>query len=225
MMERTFEDRLSVSLTLTVEGTAHEIIAGSIKRVALELWSWGLQGEVEFLLMDNHAQGGQNKDALLASFLKPDLIEVTLGIKAILPQASARAEPTELKVKGFVTDKSLVEDVITTGDSNLILHRRYGIRFQDAAQLLWRQHHPTALYTAKTVKDVLEAHKGGKIDLSYDWEAGLGTSHPVLFLGLAPEDGASFYDWVMWYVHGHSGVFTHDYTTHGYKFAGAKNTS
>ncbi|WP_395833403.1 hypothetical protein [Cystobacter fuscus] len=225
MMERTFEDRLSVSLTLTVEGTAHEVIAGSIKRVALELFSWGLQGEVEFLLMDNHAQGGQNKDALLASFLKPDLIEITLGIKAILPQASARAEPTELKVKGFVTDKSLVEDAITTGDSNLILHRRYGIRFQDAAQLLWRQHHPTALYTGKTVKDVLEAHKGEKIDLSYDWDAGLGSSHPVLFLGLAPQDGASFYDWVMWYVHGHAGVFTHDYTTHGYKFAGAKDTS
>ncbi|WP_245814365.1 hypothetical protein [Cystobacter ferrugineus] len=225
MMERTFEDRLSVALTLTVGGVAHEVIAGSIKRVALELWSWGLQGEVEFLLTDNSAQGGQQKDALLADFLKPDLIEVALVIKAVLPEVAARVTPTELKVKGFVTDKSLVEDVITTGDSNLILHRRYGIRFQDAAQLLWRQHHPTALYTGKTVKDVLEAHKGEKISLSYDWDAGLGTSHPVLFLGLAPQDGASFYDWVMWYVHGHSGVFTHDYTTHGYKFAGAKDTS
>jgi hypothetical protein len=225
MMERTFEDRLSVSLTLTVGGTAHEIIAGSIKRVALELWSWGLQGEVEFLLTDNKTQGGQQKDALLADFLKPDLIEVALVIKAVLPEVAARIAPTELKVKGFVTDKSLVEDVITTGDSNLILHRRYGIRFQDAAQLLWRQHYPTALYTGKTVKDVLEAHKGGKISLSYDWDAGLGTSHPVLFVGLDPQEGASFYDWVMWYVHGRSGVFTHDYTTHGYKFTGAKDTA
>ena len=224
-MERTFEDRLSVALTLTVGDTAHEIIAGSIKRLALELRGWGLDGEVEFLLTDNTSQGGQQKDALLADFLKPDLLAVTLVLKAILPQASKQAAPVALTVKGFVTDKSLVEDVITTGDSNLLLHRRYRIRFQDAAQLLWRQHFPTALYTAKTVKDVLEAHKGEKITLAYDWDAGLGTSHPVLFVGLDPEQGTSFYDWVMWYVHGHGGVFTHDYATHGYKFAGAKDTS
>ena len=58
-MERTFEERLAVSLTLTIGGKAHKIIAGSIKRFALELWSWGLEGEVEFLLTDNRPQGGQ----------------------------------------------------------------------------------------------------------------------------------------------------------------------
>lgn len=224
-MERTFEDRLSVALTLTVGGTAHEVIAGSIKRLALELRPWGFEGEVEFLLTDNKSQGGQQKDALLADFLKPDLIEAQLVLKAVLPDATARVAPTALTVKGLVTDKSLVEDVITTGDSNLVLHRRYALRFQDTAQLLWRQHFPTALFTAKTVKDVLEAHKGEKVTLKYDWDAGLGTAHPVLFLGLAPEEGASFYDWAMGYVHEHGGVFTHDYTTHGYAFAGAKDTT
>ena len=42
------KERLAVALTLTIAGKAHKIIAGSIKRVALDLWSWGFEGEVEF---------------------------------------------------------------------------------------------------------------------------------------------------------------------------------
>ncbi|PTL85388.1 hypothetical protein DAT35_01320 [Vitiosangium sp. GDMCC 1.1324] len=225
-MERTFDERLAVSLTLTIGGKAHKVIAGSMKRFALDLWSWGLEGEAEFLLTDNQSQGGQDKDELLADFLKPDLVGVSLEVKAVLPETSGRPSHGALKIQGFVTEKSLVEDAVaTSGDSDVILHRRYGIRFLDAARLLWRQHYPCALYTSKTMKDVLEAHKGDKIRLAYDWQAGLGTTHSVLFVGLDPQSGVSFYDWVLWYVHGHAGVFTYDYATHGYKFAGAKDTS
>src|SRR5262249_23769811 len=122
--------------------------------------------------------------------------------------------------------KTLAEEAVLTGDSNLVLHRRYVVHFMDAARLLWRQHHPCALYTSKTVQDVLDAHKGDKISLAYDWAAGLSTSHPLLFVGrLEPRGGASFYDWVLWYVHDHLGVFTYDYGAHGYKLAAAKDAS
>jgi hypothetical protein len=226
MMESTFDERLAVSLTLTIGGKSHEVIAGSIKRFVLDLWSWGLEGEVDFLLTDNQGRGGQDKDALLADFLKSDLVEVLLEVKAVLPETSGRPTYTALKVKGFVSEKTLVEEVVPTkGGSDVILHRRYGIRFQDAARLLWRQHYPCALYTSKKVQDVLDAHKGDKISLTYDWEAGLGATHPMLFVGLEPGEGASFYDWVLWYVHGHAGVFTYDYSTQGYKLAGAKDSS
>ncbi len=225
-MERTFDERLAVSLTLTIAGKSHEIIAGSIKRFALDLWSWGLEGEVEFLLTDTQGRGGKEKDALLADFLKPDLVEVSLEVKGVLGETSSKPAHTALTVKGLVSEKTLVEEFVSTSSgSNVILHRRYGIRFQDAARLLWRQHHPCALYTSKTVKDVLDAHKGDKIGLTYDWDAGLGTSHAILFVGLDPGMGASFYDWVLWYVHGRMGVFTYDYAKQGYKFAGAKDTS
>lgn len=224
-MESTFQERLGVTLTLTIAGTAHKVISGSIKRLALELWSWGLEGEVEFMLTDNSSQGGQDKDKLLADFLKPDLVEVQLEVQADLPGTSSEPTYTPLKVKGYVTEKSLQEEVVTTGDSDLVLHRRYGIRFLDAARLLWRQHYPCALYTQKTVKDVLEAHKGDKIALDYDWDAKLGTQHSMIFVGLEPERGSSFYDWVLWYVHGNHGVFIHDYATHGYKLAAAKDAS
>ncbi len=225
-MESTFEERLAVTLTLTIAGKAHKIIAGSIKRFALELWSWGHEGEVEFLLTDNSARGGMEKDALLADFIKPDLVEVTLEVKAVLAESATKPTLSALTLKGLVTDKTLVEEgVPTTSGSDAVVHRRYGIRFLDAARVLWRQHYPCALYTSKKVKDILEAHKGDKISLSYDWDAGLGTTHPMLFVGLDPQSGASFYDWVLWYVHGRAGVFTYDYAKHGYKFAAAKDAS
>jgi hypothetical protein len=224
-MAPSVQERLAVTLTLTIAGKTHKVIAGSMKHFSLDLWSWGHEGEAEFLLIDTQGRGGQDKDALLADFLKSDLIEVTIEVKAVLPETSARPAHKPLTIKGLVSEKSLVEDVVTTGDSNLVLHRRYGIRFVDAARLLWRQHYPCALYTSKTVKDVLEAHKGDKIRLAYDWQAGLGSTHAILFLGLDPQRGASFYDWVLWYVHGRNGVFTYDYAAHGYKFATAKDTS
>ena len=59
-MQRIFDERLSVTLTLTIAGKAHKVIAGSMKRFTLDLWSWGLEGEAEFLLTDNSAQGGGN---------------------------------------------------------------------------------------------------------------------------------------------------------------------
>ena len=224
-MESTFDERLAVTLTLTISGKAHKVVAGSMKRFALDLWSWGLEGEVDFLLTDNKASGGKEKDNLLADFIKPDLVEVTLEVKAVLPDTSGRPVHSGLKIQGFVTEKSLVEESVSTGASEFILHRRYGIRFLDAARLLWRQHYPCALYTKKTVKDVLNAHKGDKIRLAYDWDAVLGKQHSMLFVGLDPQGGASFYDWVMWYVHGHGGVFSYDYATHGYKFAATKDAS
>jgi hypothetical protein len=224
MTQQLVKERLAVTLTLTIGGKAHKIIAGSMKRFSLELWSWGFEGEAEFLLLDTQGRGGQDKDALLADFLKADLVKVALEVKAVLPETSGQPTHTALKVEGYVTEKALVEQAITTGGSNLILHRRYSIRFVDAARLLWRQHHPCVLYTQKTLKDVLDAHKGEKIGLTYDWPV-LTATQPLIFLGLDPQDGASFYDWVLWLVHGRLGVFTYDYTAQGYKFAAAKDAS
>jgi hypothetical protein len=47
----------------------------------------------------------------------------------------------------------------------------------------------------------------------------------MIFVGLDDQRGASFYDWVLWYVHAQNGVFVHDYATHGYKISGAKDAT
>ncbi|MCY1075145.1 hypothetical protein [Archangium lansingense] len=217
-------DRLVVSLSLSIDGTTHTLPPGNIQSFELELHTWGLEGRVEFILADTQGHGGQQKDALLADFLKPDLAEVTLELKAVHTDAPKRPTPTSLKVKGLVADKTLTELPATPAAGTPLLHRRYGVRFVDAARLLWSQHFPCVLYTQKTFQDVLDAHKGEKISLTYDWDAVLGATRPQLFLGLGPEADASFYDLLLWYVDAHNGVLTYDYESQGYKLSAAKDT-
>lgn len=224
-MRGPFQDRLTVSLTLTLGGKAHAIPPGDIKSFELELHSWGLEGSVEFIVADTQGHGGKQKDAVLADFLKPDLGEVTLEVKAVYTDAAKKPQPTALKVKGLVEDKSLVEMQATPAQGTPILYRRYGVRFVDAARLLWQQHYPCVLYTQKSFKDVLEAHKGDKISLAYDWDAVLSATVPQLFVGLSPELEASFYDFLLWYVAGRNGVFAYDYAAQGYKLSAVKDAS
>ncbi len=222
-MADTFEDRLAVSLTLTIKGKAHAIPPGNIQSVSLEMHGWGLEGAVEFLLTDNSALGGKQKDALLKPFLEPDLVEVSLDVSAVQTDLKAKQKATPLQLKALVSSKSLVELPATNAPTSPLLHRRYSLRFTDPARLLWRQHHPCALYTEKTFKDVLEEHKGEKIALTYDWDAALGVTHPLLFVGLERALGASFYDLLLWYVDHHRGVLAYDAAKGQYSLLGAKS--
>ena len=94
MKEGAFSDRLVASLTVTLAGTAHTIPAGNIKAFELDLWSWGLEGRVEFLVADEAASGGQQVDEVLADFLKPDLGEVSLELKTNYTDLATKPTPT-----------------------------------------------------------------------------------------------------------------------------------
>ncbi|MBJ6765244.1 hypothetical protein JGU66_31150 [Myxococcaceae bacterium JPH2] len=218
-------DRLAISLTLTIGGTAHEVAPGDVKLLELDLHTWGHSGRVEFNVADTKGRGGQEKDALLPDFLKADLVEVSLALKAVYSDTATRPAFTSVKVKGLGVDKTLSEQTVVPAKGAPITTRRYGVRFIDAARLLWGQHHPCVLYTEKTLEDVLDAHKGDRIALTYDWSAGLGSTCPLIFLGLAPESGASFYDFVLWYVHTRNGILAYDYASQGYVFRAAKDST
>lgn len=226
MTVKPFQDRLSVSLTLTLGGTEHTIAPGNIKSFELELRSWGLKGRVEFMVADNQAAGGTVSDAILTDFLEQDLAEVSLELQTNYTDLPTTPTPTSLQVKGLVVDKSLVELPAADVKGAPLVYRRYGVRFQDAARLLWSQHYPCVLYTQKTMQDVLDAHKGDKISLTYDWQAGMGTTLPMIFLGHSPEPGAaSFYDFVLWYIDTRNGVLSYDYSSQGYAISGEKDSS
>ncbi|MDY7233072.1 hypothetical protein [Hyalangium rubrum] len=224
-METGFTDRLVPTLKLTLAGTEHTIPSGNVRTFELDLCGWGLEGWVEFLVVDDQGRGGKQKDEILADFLEADLGEVSLELKASFTDSPTMPEVTSLQVKGLIIDKSLTEMPATMAKGAPLLHRRYSVHFCDAARLLWRQHHPTVLYTSKTLKDVFDAHKGDKISLTYDWTDGLETSCPMIFLGLDPDSGASFYDFMLWYVDTRNGVLSYDYTEQGYKLSAAKDAS
>ena len=217
-------ERLAIGLKLTIAGKDFSVAPGDVKRLELDLFSWGHEGLVEFIVADTKTVGGKDKDELLATFLKPGLVEIEISIKAALSDDKAKDQPTAVKVKGIVLSKTLVEIPSDKRWGKNILFRRYGVRFCDAARHLWRQNNPCVLYTNKTLKDVINAHKGDKVTLEFKWDE-LTKSSPQWFLPLVPEHGASFYDFVLWYVHQNNGVFTYDYKKQGYKFASEKDAS
>lgn len=226
MTAKVFSDRLAVSLTLTLGTTEHSISPGDIKSFELELRSWGLEGRVEFMVADNQAAGGTVSDAILTDFLEQDLAEVSLELKTNYTDLPTSPTATSLQVKGLVIEKSLVELPAAEVRGAPLIYRRYSVRFQDAARLLWSQHYPCVLYTEKTMQDVLDTHKGDKISLTYDWQAGMSTTLPMIFLGHSPEPGAaSFYDFVLWYIDTRNGVLSYDYSSQGYAISAEKDSS
>jgi len=219
-----FTDRLTLSLTLTIAGTAHSIPGGNVKAFELSLTSWGFSGSVEFAVANDASHGGKQSDALLSGFLGPDLVEVTLSVGALWawPETSASIQP--VSVTGLGTRKSLSEVTTTTLAEDPILVRRYGIDFADPAAVLWRQHFPCVLYTQKSVQEVIDAEKSSAVTITYD-STTLGTALPLFFLNLDPDRRASFYDFVLWYLDANARVWAYDYTAKGYKISDAKDAT
>ncbi len=111
---------------------------------------------------------------------------------------------------GPVTWKSVQEIAVEEVKGEPVLFRHYAVHFQDAAQVLWRQHFPTALYEKAKMMDVVNGHMVNGISLRMDWDA-LEKELPMICLSLgAGLNGASFYDFLMWYVASENGVFIYD---------------
>jgi len=140
-------------------------------------------------------------------------MEVKLSVLRRLSDEEGTAEP--LILQGLVKEKrilteTVIENVKVKGDP--VFYRRYEIFFADAAFVLWRQHYPNDLMTAeKSIKNLLDAHKGEKVTLKYDWDI-IDDTFAVTTLPLGTENNkdVSFYDFVCWYVSSLNGVFTYD---------------
>ena len=219
-----FHERLAITLTVTAGGTAHTIPGANVKLAQLELSAYGFSGVVEFVVADDKAYGGDEEDTFILDFVKPDLIEVALAVKAVFASPETVDTIAPVSVTGLGVTRTLEESSDMTHTDRAILWRRYRITFVDPARVLWGQHYPCELNTQKSPKDVIDAHKGAKITVSYDWDA-LATQAPIFYLNLLPEHGATFYDFILWYVDTQAAVFAYDYTTPGYKLMTAKDAS
>jgi hypothetical protein len=219
------KERLSISVTLTVGGTEHAIPGGNVRAVAMVLTPWGCEGTVELVVQDDQTRGGQYTDDLLADFQKDDLGEITISATGVWSDAETSPTLQTIETRGLVVGRTFTEKIYDRGFAERpVLYRRYKVRFVDAARALWRQHHPTSLHVEQSFQDVLDANKGDKITLSYDWET-LSTAVPMVYFSLEPKAGASFYDLLIWYVRENAGVLTFDHTAGSYKLASAKDSS
>jgi hypothetical protein len=219
------KERLTITLSVTVGGTAHTISGGNVRALSLDLTSYGVDGSVTFVLQDDQAYGGSYSDDFLADFVKSDLGEVSLTVQPTHWSTSSATSVAGITTSGIILDKRVTEHAHVRGFSaSPVLHRTYTVRFCDPGRALWRQHFPVELFTSKTFKDVMESYKGSKISFTYDWDA-VSTSRSIIFFHLDPVRGASFYDLVLWFVRHYGGVFTFDHAAGTYSLTSVKDTS
>jgi hypothetical protein len=219
-----FEDRLAVSVTLTIAGTAYAFAGGSVPHVELRLANHGFAGAVELLVQDDSAHGGGFEDALLEPFLGADLVEVTVEVAAVHHQPETSQSLQPILVAGLVTHKSMEEVLLRHSSDQPILVRRYRLELADPARVLWTQHFPCQLYTETTPQAIIDEHAGEQITFTYDW-AELAEAKPQWFVYLPPERGASFYDFVVWTADVRGGVLTYDYAEQQYSLTALEDAS
>src|SRR5262249_20246779 len=104
-----------------------------------------------------------------------------------------------------------------------VLQRRYAIRFEDRAAVLWKQHFPSALYVDKTLKDLIDDNKPDGVTLEHAWGSASEAAHAVLSLGLgAATNDASFYDYVHWLLARTNAALYYAHATNAYAIATVK---
>jgi hypothetical protein len=212
-----FADALKVKLKLTVGKQDFTIPGGNVKTLRLDLQPYGFTCVTSFVVSSQE----KRRDDLFPLFIKQDLVEVRLELEPRWEEQ--KIEP--LKLRGMVTQKNILEEFIPEEvkvKGEPILYRHYQIAFADPAGVLWRQHFPCDLMVDKNVKDLLDAHKGGNVSLKYDWKV-LDEKHAINTLPLGVEGNeASFYDFVIWLVSSHNGVWSYDSSKNTYTLSGSK---
>jgi hypothetical protein len=212
------KERLLISLSLRVGAAAHDVPGGNVRRLALSMTTYGVTGELEFVVQDDAKKGGKYRDELLADFVKPDLAKVELSVRAVHDDTGIDPAKGEIVTGGIVVEREVEELVVgRVVDAPAVLARRYRVTFRDPAAALWKQHFPCDLLVKKSFSDAIKAHQG-----TFDWEV-ITTTAPLVFFHLDPERGSSFYDLVVWYLRRGEGVLTFDQKQQTYAIRGAKD--
>jgi hypothetical protein len=216
-VRKAFQEKLQFELTLSFGGKSFSIPGGQVKHASVRLNPHGFTASVTFWT------ALEKKDApLFTAFLKPDLIQVRLSVAAV--DHTANPPPAPLVLQGLVRSRRLLAETHGSNKGGERVFRRYTIEFADPAQVLWRQHRPVELHTDMSVAELIDAHKAS-LQLSHDW-ATLRQKLPMLCVALgADAPGVSFYDFVLWYVDTHNGVFSYDSQKNEYLLADSKPSS
>jgi hypothetical protein len=213
---RAFRQDLSIVVKLTLAGEAKEVPGGAVSMLSLDLWTYGFRGEIELLLAVE-----TGSDPLADAVAATGLGEIELAVKAKFQPASDPPDP--LALKGIILERWIVEESIEAVVDQKVMRRRYRFAFADPMRALWRQHHPCELHAGKTLMEVIEAQKGGKIAVTGEWPGHLDLARPIILLGLnGRPGGASFYDFLIWYLDRNFGVLVYDAALDTYAILAAK---
>ena len=102
----TFNEKLDVTLELTIDGKVIKIWGANVKNLELELLSHGFSGCLDFWVNDDVDMDGDSEDLLKEPFQTNKLVEVKLEIFVLRPDRNdVERDPDPLRLRGFVIEK------------------------------------------------------------------------------------------------------------------------
>ncbi|PTL80736.1 hypothetical protein [Vitiosangium sp. GDMCC 1.1324] len=213
----SFVDRLKAMLVLKPKGKELTVPAGNIKRLSVEVHSYGFSASVEWWAV---SQVSASEDELFEHFVKKDPIEAVLKLDRAYDVEGGDASGLELT--GLVEERWVHERAFSDVQDAPVLQRRYRVRFSDRATVLWRQHFPTGVWVDQKFQEVIEAHKPDGVELSFNWEAAK-IKLPLHTLGLGAEgNAASFHDFIHWLLARENAGLFYDPATGKYELSDSK---
>lgn len=214
----TFSDRLQGKLELVIGADTFSFPAGSLERISIKATVHGFEADIVVGVVCD-----DTPDPAFASFVNSDLITATLTL-ANGNQGYADEEALPWVLRGPVTWRRLVETTSEEKKGTPVVLRKYSIRFLDPAQVFWRKHHPIELFTGMSMKEVITAYLPSGMQIDGAWST-LDEALDMICVGTGGNEKASFYDFVVWFVHENHGVIEFDAAKSKYSFAGAKSKS
>jgi len=205
---------LNYKVKLSVDGNSVEIFSGNITAVDIDFQLFGFEGRAHFT-----SYGDEKLDALMAEE-KP----IKFDIECALSQEIEGIPSPLWKLSGYVAEKHVKRKAVSEQEK---LASHYMVLFADPARVIWSHHFPVDIYVDKTMKDVIEEHVTPDMSIKYDWDL-LEEECPVIAFALTNatsvpgESGASFYDFLIWYLHREGGMLAFDYTDGSYTICGEK---
>lgn len=207
-----FAERLNATLTLNCGDATVELPGGALRHLRAHLRPWGFEAEVRFMVSLE-----QEEDPVFAHLGGNALVKATVTVCSREEPADGYEAPVPLSFRGLVTERRVEERTGVALEGEPVLGRLYTVTVQDTAAVLWRQHQPCELHVATTLGSVLEGHKVGGLQLSYDWKA-LTDDRALVTVPCGNDAGpCNFYDFVSWLCDRYDGTLEHDYPTAAYK--------
>ncbi|MGC4067281.1 MAG: hypothetical protein QM784_22090 [Polyangiaceae bacterium] len=199
----TIRESLSVSLTLTADGTSATSDGGNVKELRLDLHCYGFEALLRMWVIAE-----DDADAFLPLVTSNGVLEAELTLGKSLYNVAPAPDP--LVVSGIVTARKIREVTGEGMNGDPILYREYELEFRDPAQALWSHHRPSTVYAKARLDTIVEENTPSKIVVTSAWTQGKRV-RPMVCLGLGI-DWASFYDWLFWIADCEYGHIWYDYT-------------
>ena len=207
------QDNLKCTLDLEGSGKKLHVPCGNITRMQTNIHSYGFEGRIEFMV------DGEEKVDFLYEF---PIIELTLTL--ISDQAPKQEKPIELKA--IVTQKALLREFPRPEGPDLqVLTRLFSIEFKDPALAIWSQHYPVAIFTEKSMENVINSYISKTISINIE-STRVKESKPLIALGLGDHrNQVNFYSFLMWYLHDMESIWEYDYIEKKYVIRDEKKSS